>query len=417
MKIQTNASASFALNYMSVNEKNTQQSIQRLSSGFRINKAGDDAAGLAIANKLRSDTKGLGQAQKNVAQASSMLQVMDGATQTVSSILDRMKELATQANSANIGTQSGQLQKEFTQLSGEIDRIAATTNYQGTKLLDGSFGSGLDVTTAGSAGSDAVFKTGGALAGAVSFPSGTSGMPAGSAGIHVTYTAGTAGTAAAGGNPAVAPTAGTITFQYVDSSGANLTGSNASTTATVNGPATGSTMGAATKVTSADGNVAINLPSSFDFTATTTLGSTAKNIAFQKTGSFQVSSSGSYAFGGNDQIQVNAVDVSSKGLGLTGLDLSTQTGAASALTALDTATNTVSTSLGSIGSAESRLEFASTNVATALQNTQAAESTIRDTDMAAEMTNFTKNNVLTQAAQSMLSQANQGSQSILKLLQ
>lgn len=415
MKIQTNTSASFALNYMSVNEKNTQQSIQRLSSGFRINKAGDDAAGLAIANKLRSDTKGLGQAQKNVAQASSMLQVMDGATQTVSSILDRMKELSTQANSANIGNQSGQLQKEFTSLSGEIDRIAATTNYQGTKLLDGSFGSGVDMT---SSATSAVYKTGGSLAGALTLPGGTGGMPAGAASIKISYAAGSAGTAASGQTAAVPPTAGTITFQYVDAAGANLTGAGASTTASVTGPATGSTLGAAQSVTSADGKVSLALPSTFDFTSTSTLGSssTPTTVGFQKTGSFQVSSSGSYAFGGNDQIQVNSVDVSSKGLGLTGLDLTTQAGAASALTALDTATNTVSTSLGSIGSAESRLDFASTNVATALQNTQAAESTIRDTDMAAEMTNFTKNNILQQAAQSMLSQANQGTQGILTLL-
>ncbi|HEY0777250.1 MAG TPA: flagellin [Gemmatirosa sp.] len=413
MKIQTNTAATFALNYMSVNEKNTQKSIQRLSSGFRINSAGDDAAGLAIANKLRSDSKGLGQAQKNVAQASSMLQVMDGATQTVSTILDRMKELATQANSANIGNQSGQLQKEFTQLSGEIDRIAATTNYQGTNLLDGSFGAGVDLT---SSATSAAYKTGGALAGALTLPAGISGMPAGAAGIKVSYTAGTA--ASGSGGSAVAATNGSISFTYVDANNVALTGAGATTTATVTAAASGSTLGAAQTVTSADGKISLALPSTFDFTSTSTLGTTAAptTIGFQKTGSFQVSSSGSYAFGGNDQIQVNAVNVSSKGLGLTGLDLTTQTGAASALTALDAATNTVSTALGSIGSAESRLDFASTNVATALQNTQAAESTIRDTDMAAEMTNFTKNNILQQAAQSMLSQANQGTQGILTLL-
>ena len=412
MKIQTNTAASFALNYMSVNEKNTQQSIQRLSSGFRINKAGDDAAGLAIANKLRSDTKGLGQAQKNVAQASSMLQVMDGATQTVSSILDRMKELATQANSANIGTQSGQIQKEFTQLSGEIDRIAATTNYQGTKLLDGTFGAGVDMT---SSATDAVFKTGGALAGGFSVPGGVSSLPAGTAGIKVTYAAGTATTTA---NNATTPgTAGVVTFQYVDASGANIAGNAGSTTMSVPAPATaGSTLAAATTLTSGDGKISLTLPAAFDMAGSTVIGTTAKSISLQKTGSFQVSSSGSYAFGGNDQIQVNAVDVSSRGLGLSNLDLTTQTGAASALTTLDTAVNTVSTSLGSIGAAESRLDFAHTNVATALQNTQAAESTIRDTDMAAEMTNFTKNNILQQAAQSMLSQANQGTQGILTLL-
>ena len=139
-EIQTNTAANSALGYMRVNNQATERSIQKLSSGFRINRAADDAAGLAIANKLRSDIRGLGQAQKNVMQGSAMLQVMDGATQTVGTILDRMKELATQANSANVGTQADKLQKEFTQLRSEIDRIVTTTKYQGTSLVDGTFG-------------------------------------------------------------------------------------------------------------------------------------------------------------------------------------------------------------------------------------------------------------------------------------
>lgn len=399
MKIQTNTSANFALNYMSVNEHNTQQSIQRLSSGFRINRAGDDAAGLAIANKLRSDSKGLGQAQRNVAQATSMLQTMDGATQTVSSILDRMKQLATQANSANIGTQSVQLQKEFVQLRSEVDRISATTNYQGTNLLDGTFGSGVD---GASATTDAVFKAGGALANTVSV---NSALGINASSVAATYVKGTGG---------ATPTAGTLTFKTYD----NAATPNLLSTSTFSFTAAS----AGTTVTSNDGKFSIALPSTFDFTADSgstpagPLGTTAKNFALQKTGSFQASSSGSYGFGGNDQIQVGSINVSSTGLGLSTLDLTTQAGAATALSAIDSATNLVNTSLGGLGAAQSRLDFAATNVATAVQNTTAAESTIRDTDMAAEMTSFTKNNILTQAAQAMLSQANQGSQSILQLL-
>ena len=140
MRIQTNTAANAALGYMRVNNQATERSIGRLSSGFRINRAADDAAGLALANRLRADGRALGQAQRNTAQGTAMLQIMDGATQTISTVLDRMKELATQANSANVGNQAPQLQKEFTQLRSEIDRISATTNYQGTNLLDGSFG-------------------------------------------------------------------------------------------------------------------------------------------------------------------------------------------------------------------------------------------------------------------------------------
>ncbi len=399
MKIQTNASASFALNYMSVNEKNTQQSIQRLSSGFRINNAGDDAAGLAIANKLRSDTKGLGQAQKNVAQATSMLQVMDGATQTVSSILDRMKELATQANSSNIGNQSVQLQKEFTQLKGEVDRIASTTNYQGTNLLDGSFGAGVDQSATGT---NAVFKGAGGLANTITVPIAGSGLPANTATVAVSYDA----------------TSKKLTFTPQDSTGTAIANA-ASTTAAL----TSASLGTTVTTSGGKGSFGFAIPSNFDLAAGTgtdaaTLAATGgAAFAVQKTGAFQVSSSGSYAFGGNDQIQVGSINVSSAGLGLSSVDLTTAAGAASALTAIDAATSSINTSLGSLGASESRLGFASTNVATALQNTNAAESTIRDTDMAAEMTSFTKSNILQQAAQSMLSQANQSTQSVLKLLQ
>jgi flagellin len=148
MKIQTNTAANSALRSMQANSKSTENSIQKLSSGFRINKASDDAAGLALANKLRADGKALGQAQKNAAQGSAMLQVMDGATQTIGTILDRMKELATQANSANVGNQAGKLDSEFQALVGEIGRITATTKYQGTALVDGSFGATINTNVA-----------------------------------------------------------------------------------------------------------------------------------------------------------------------------------------------------------------------------------------------------------------------------
>ena len=144
MKIQTNTAANSALGYSRVNAQATERSIQKLSSGFRINRAGDDAAGLALANVLRADSKALAQAQKNTAQGTAMLQIMDGATQTISTIVDRMKELATQANSANVGNQAGKLDLEFQALVGEIGRIAATTQYQGTSLINGQFGSTVD---------------------------------------------------------------------------------------------------------------------------------------------------------------------------------------------------------------------------------------------------------------------------------
>jgi flagellin len=137
MKIQTNTAANNAFRNMSVNSMNAERSIQKLSSGFRINRSGDDAAGLAIANKLRADGRGLAQAQRNTAQGAAMLQVMDGATQVISTMLDRMKELASSANSASIGDQASKLNDEFVALRSEIGRIVNTTEYQGTKLVNG----------------------------------------------------------------------------------------------------------------------------------------------------------------------------------------------------------------------------------------------------------------------------------------
>ena len=141
MRIQTNVSALSAQNKLAVTQSALQTSTTRLSSGFRINRAADDAAGLSIANQMRGDIRSLQTAQRNASQAGSMLQIADGATGTIASILDRMKELATQAASDNTSDSArGKLQDEFSQLQSEIDRIVQSTNFQGKTLLDGSFG-------------------------------------------------------------------------------------------------------------------------------------------------------------------------------------------------------------------------------------------------------------------------------------
>jgi flagellin len=365
MRIQNNTAANSALGYMRVNSQATERSIQKLSSGFRINRAADDAAGLAIANKLRADVRGLGQAQKNAAQGTAMLQIMDGATQTVSSILDRMKELATQANSANVGDQAKKLDDEFQALVGEIGRIVDTTKYQGTSLIDGNMGAKIDVDPANS-----------------------------------TLLASAKGVASAKLNGAAAGT-----FTFTDTSGSIEVSDGNGNTQTIAGAAAGKQLNFdkfGISITLGAGYAAGDAGGTLDVTAGT------GNAAFQ------VSSSGSYTAGGKDLIEISGIDLTTTTLGVNSLDL--QTGAAAALTAVDGAIDVVNNALGSIGAAQSRMDFAAANVATMLQNTQAAESTIRDADMAEEMTKFTKNNILQQAAQSMLSQANQGTQGILQLL-
>ena len=171
MFIQHNTNSMNALNSLSVTENAMSSSIQKLSSGFRLNRAGDDAAGLSVANSLRNNGVGLMQAQQNASQAGSLLQIADGATQTISSILDRMKQLATESASANVtDPDRAKINAEFTQLYNEINRTVGSTVYQGSQLLNGSFG----VSDAGTGTANAV--------------SGISAISVGGAAVNATYT-------------------------------------------------------------------------------------------------------------------------------------------------------------------------------------------------------------------------------------
>ncbi len=376
-RINTNVAANNAYKNLSSTSGMLERSIQKLSSGFRINRSADDAAGLAIANKLRADVRSLMQAQRNASQANSMLQVADGAINTVATILDRMKELASQANSANVGAQADKLQAEFTALVSEIDRIAATTTYNGTALTNGGFGAALDTTNSTAwttaAGNVADITLSGTSAGTYTFDSAA-------ASATLTRTADSVSQVVTG----IAGTAReTITFS---SFGISVEG-------------TQSWAGAA----GVDG-----------LTIVVTAGTS---------GSFMVSSSGNY--GSGDLVSVSGIDLRSSQA--TGLDLASggfnlataltsATNAQGALTRLDTAINKLATAIGTVGAAQSRIEFATTNVANLIQNTAAAESVIRDADMAFEMTVFTKYQILQQAGTAMLAQANQAPQTILTLL-
>jgi flagellin len=274
-RINTNTAAYGAYRNLTMTGKRMEKSIEKLSSGFRINRAADDAAGAAIANDLRATGRSLQAAQRNASQANSVLQIADGAVQTIATILDRMKELATSAASDSSGTTGRtNLDAEYQQLVLEIDRIAATTTYQGTALLDGTY-----------------------------------------------------------------------------------------------------------------------------------------------SGTFLVSSSGDYA--GNDSITVDGSTLDMTSATLTGGtgDLTSLANAQTELGAIDTAITAVGTAIGVIGAGQSRIEYATTNVSSTFENVQSAESVIRDTDMAYEMTQFTKYQILQQAGTAMLAQANQAPQSILKLLQ
>jgi flagellin len=377
--IQTNIAANTAFKNLTNTSNMLERSITKLSSGFRINRSADDAAGLAIANKLRSDVRSLMQAQRNASQANSMLAVADGALNTVATILDRMKELASQANSANIGQEAGKLQAEFDSLVSEIDRIAATTTYNGTALTNGGFGSGLDKT------------------------------------------ASTAWTTAAGNVANIGlngASVGVYTFASA-AAVATLTRTGDAVSQIVSG------ISATARSSVVFSNFGITIDGNAGWAGAAGLNGLTVNVTAGASGSFMVSSSGNY--GSSDLVSISGIDLRTQQL--TGLDLNnggaftlstaltTATFAQTALARIDAALAKVGTSIGTVGAAQSRIDYASTNLSNLVQNTAAAESVIRDADMAFEMTIFTKNQILQQAGTAMLAQANQAPQSVLKLLQ
>lgn len=367
MFIQHNTNSMNALNSLNINETALSSSIQKLSSGFRINRAGDDAAGLSIANSLRNNGVGLMQAQQNASQAGSLLQIADSATQTISTILDRMKQLATQSASANVtDTDRAKINAEFTTLYAEINRAVGSTVYQGSQLLDGSFG----VSDSGTGTANAVV--------------GFSGLTVSGADVNATYT-----------------------ITTVDATHAKLSSATISQTV----------------VTAATGSQTLNfdkLGIAFTFNGDPTVGLAGKTIITANTNSasFRV---GSGATSDSDNlIAVSLGDLrssSATGLNLSGVSVDTSANATTALGRITTAVGLVNTVIGSLGAAENRLNYASTNVASLYQNVSAAESVIRDTNMAQEYTNYSKLQILQQAGTAMLAQANSSQQSVLKLFQ
>jgi flagellin len=410
MKIQTNTAANSALGYTRINAQNTERSMQKLSSGFRINRAGDDAAGLAIANKLRNTGKALQQAQRNASQATAMLQVADGGAQSIATILDRMKELAAAAASDNIGSgaddQRAKLKTEYTALNDEIGRIISTTKYQGVALLSGA----TSATTKSVDAASTILTDQG---------TDTSKVTVNDKAVAGTYTinvlARNGDGTGADDSAIIELTDGTNTQQLMVKNGAqslnfDKLGITIDTTAAFNiGDADGADdVLADDPLTAGTDESADNGVMSFEgktVVVASAAGGTPMDVLVGATGDPS----------GADRITLDLAALTNITLGA-GNDLRDMSAARQAMTDVDTKLEAVNSFLGKLGSLQSRVDFAANNTATMLQNTQAAESTIRDADMAFEMTQFTKNNILSQAAQSMLSQANQGSQGILQLL-
>ena len=479
LRIQNNIAAMNAHKNLQISDSAMSKSLQRLSSGYRINNAADDAAGLAISQGFRADIASFKVASRNTSEASAMLQVAEGGMDQIGNMLTRLKELATQAASANVGSsERTKINAEATALTSEIDRIANSTKYGSTALLTGTFGASQTGALGAAAVANHVTGIVDDSADNVSYDFVDSG--AGSIATSVKVTALGAGVTegtytisqTAAGIIKIVNSSGTVSEVYTGAqTGTTLTFANLGITITVTGAtlATAFTAGTAdagtTLTLNRTGLTSLNISQAeagtYDITQTaagvirvtnsagtasqllsfqssdTTLDFNVLGISFKLGAGFsnttmelngmQMTVAANTSAAGNvfqvgaqnnsdNQISLAIGGVGTASLGLTGLDLSTATGAQTALDTIDSAVSTLSGLRGDVGASMNRLSYAAANLATTIENTQAAESVIRDVDMASEMTDFTKNQILLQAGTAMLAQANMAPQGILSLL-
>ena len=370
MQINHNITAMNTLRQLNTASTGQAKSMEKLSSGLRINRAGDDAAGLAISEKMRGQIRGLDQASRNAQDGISLIQTAEGALNETHDILQRMRELATQAaNDTNETIDRTAIQEEFNNLRTEVSRISSTTEFNEKKLLNGSLNSSITTT-----GTDLTAANG----------------------ISNIKISGTA--------------AGTYEITYDDTTKEmtlkDTAAGGKSVTVNIGALPTGFDT---KEISFGDMGVAVSINK--DLTA---------DIATAATAQFTVGGGGSInlQIGANEsqRMNISIANMSSTSLGLDALTLDNHTDAGLALTTVNTAINTVSTERSKLGAYQNRLEHTINNLNNSSENLTAAESRIRDVDMAKEMMNQTKNSILAQAAQAMLAQANQQPQGVLQLL-
>lgn len=421
MRINNNMMAANSHRSLGINAAGMGKSTEKLSSGLRINRAGDDAAGLAISEKMRGQIRGLNMASKNAQDGISLIQTAEGALTESHAILQRMRELSVQsANDTNTDSDRKELQNEVKQLVSELDRIGNTTEFNTKKLLDGS-AVGVREATDGTAkvnnnagvrfnesalsGFNTAAKTASKYNGAISIVKvGDGGTDALSGdkfkvvlanGTEFDVKASDAGVAGSGTASGVKVTIanGTITF-----SGATL-----GLAATALAFGSGAVVGGAVTTAGKDWKVGESVTFVFG--------------KYEKA-SDQLEDSLMLQIGANagQTTFVSVNDMRAEALGVKSLDISTKFGAMNAVETVQGALEKVSAQRSLLGAMQNRLEHTIKNVDTSSENLQASESRIRDVDMAKEMMTFTKNNILQQASQAMLAQANQLPNQVLQLL-
>ncbi|MDX8361201.1 flagellin [Cytobacillus sp. IB215316] len=391
MRINHNIAALNTYRQLTAGNNAASKSMEKLSSGLRINRAGDDAAGLAISEKMRGQIRGLDMASKNAQDGISLIQTAEGALNETHSILQRMRELAVQAASdSNTDADRNELQEEMNQLVGEIDRISTTTEFNTMTLLDGS--------KQGIVKSDeSVVFDGNSDTSVFTAVTATNTGDAANETIHVKVVENSA--------------ANGIVLELSDSNGNKLTDFSY---------ANGGTLTIDSTLSNAAGET-FDIDGSYDVTIST-LTDDDLGKEFTITGRAAVTqtvdSRLSFHIGANSSqtMSVGVGDMSSSALNIENVDVTSAGGAEAAISAINHAIEDVSSQRSQLGAFQNRLEHTINNLGTSAENLTAAESRIRDVDMAKEMMEFTKNNILSQAAQSMLAQANQQPQGVLQLL-
>ncbi|WP_371372075.1 flagellin [Sporomusa aerivorans] len=406
MIINHNMSALNTLRQMGTNEKATSNSLEKLSSGLRINRAGDDAAGLAISEKMRGQIRGLDQASRNAQDSISLIQTAEGGLNETHSILQRMRELAVQASTdTNTTTDRKALQDEMKQLTAEIDRIANTTEFNTKKLLNGDLKGATDLVK-GSMSLESTFANGSVKL-TISAISNTELLLSASDVIHINVVDG--------------KDSGTTAFKF---SASTVLGKIASGKVFISAMSSGTITISATKLVTSTGatsavTITISVAGADKLKAGDSITISVKAVEKAENGN----SAAIAQIGANSgqNLQIGIKNMSSQEIGVRdtngdALDLTDQKKADGAIFLVNSALERVSTERSKLGALQNRLEHTINNLGTSSENLTAAESRIRDVDMAKEMTTFQKNNILNQAAQAMLAQANQQPQGVLQLL-
>ncbi len=367
LSINQNIAAVNAYRNLSNTQNDLSKSLEKLSSGFRINRAADDAAGLAISEGLRSQVGGLQQAARNAQDGISVVQTAEGALTEVHSVLQRLRDLGVQAaNDSNNSEARANIATEANSLVEELSRISASTNFNGTQLLDGTAG-----TLSFQVGADGDANS------AIS-------VDLSSADVSSVATALTSGLYSRTGTVAAATVAGDWTIGQ----------GSVEVTVAMGSAGSFSTNGEVADFLNADTGFATNFSAKVD-----------------EAGDLVVTS----------KFDSSAVTVAgtgyTAGAGAAGtLDFSSHSGAQAAITTIDLQISSISTARANLGAMQNRFEHTIKNINVATENLSASESRIRDTDMASEMVQFTRAQILSQAGTAMLAQANQIPQGVLSLL-